>query len=146
MFLAAGLLVADAPGSDRSDELGKFQGTWKTASMEIDGRRMPDEALEQRKVIIINDRYVVIDGNRTIQRGTFRIDPSRTPKQIDTVPADGPNAGRTDRGIYEFREDGTLRMCHAPPGAERPTEFSAEAGSGRWMVLDRREAPAAREP
>ena|SRR5438093_5258911 len=107
--------------------------------MVIDGRQVPDEELEFRRVIIIDDKYVVVDGNRTIQRGSFRLVPGKSPKQIDTIPADGPNKGQVDRGIYQW-EGGSLRLCYAPPTRGRPSEFSAEPGSGRWLVLDQRVA------
>jgi uncharacterized protein (TIGR03067 family) len=145
-ILAAGLILAtspviaaDGPQDDPARELEKFQGTWKTVSMVIDGRQVPGAEIEFRQVVITGDKYVVIDGNRTIQRGTFRLDPTARPRRIDTTPADGPNQGKVDRGIYEL-DGGTLRLCHAPPDRDRPTEFSAGEGTGRWLVLDQRVA------
>jgi uncharacterized protein (TIGR03067 family) len=109
--------------------------------MVIDGRTLPEVALAQRRVIIIDDKYAVVDENRTLRRGTFRIDPIATPKRIETQPADGPNAGQVNPGIYEFVGD-LLRICHAPPGWPRPTAFTSPPGSGHWLVTDRKEAPA----
>jgi uncharacterized protein (TIGR03067 family) len=137
---------AGAPGlvpaqdDDPVEELERLQGTWRVESMTIDGTKIPGDELTGRRVIVIDDRYVVIDGTRTIQRGRFRIDPSKTPKRIDTIPADGANAGKVDKGIYEINGD-TLRLCYAPPGQDRPTEFNAEEGSGRWVSVDRRVGP-----
>src|SRR5207249_4981193 len=81
LVLAVGGLGA-ADEDEQAQELAKFQGTWKTAAMVIDGRQVPDEELEFRRVIIIDDKYAVVDGNRTIQRGSFRLDPTKDPKQI----------------------------------------------------------------
>lgn len=145
-ILAVGLVLAlspaAAPGGPEEDaarELEQFQGTWKTVSMVIDGRDVPREEIEFRQVIIKGNSYHVVDGNRTIQRGTFRLDPAARPKRIDTMPADGPNQGEVDRGIYEL-DGGTLQLCHSPPDKDRPTEFSAKEGTGRWLVLDQRVA------
>jgi uncharacterized protein (TIGR03067 family) len=136
-----GPIPADAPGSDPVQDLERLQGTWGTAAMVIDGRTMPEAALRQRRVIIIDDKYVVVDENRTLRRGTFRIDTTTSPRRIDTQPADGPNAGQVNQGIYEFVGD-LLRICHAPPGQPRPTDFTSMLGSGRWLVTDRKEVPA----
>jgi uncharacterized protein (TIGR03067 family) len=130
-----------APVIDSVPDLERLQGTWATVSMIIDGRTMPELALSQRRVIIIDDKYVVVDENRTLRRGTFRIDPTTTHKQIDMQPADGPNAGQVNPGVYEFAGD-LLRICYAPPGRQRPTDFTSALGSGQWLVTDRKEVPA----
>lgn len=133
------VVTADGPEDDPAREIEKLQGTWKTVLMVIDGREVPREEIEFRQVVITGNQYVVSDGNTTIQRGSFRLDPSVRPRRIDTTPADGPNQGKVDRGIYEL-DGGTLRLCHAPPDRDRPAEFSAPKGTGRWLVLDQRVA------
>ncbi len=135
----AAVAASPPPAADDAskNDLKRFQGTWRTVSLTIDGRKIPDDEIQDRRVIIIDDRYVVVDGNKTIQRGSFRLDASKTPKQINTFPADGPNKGKVDLGIYELDGD-ILRLCYAPPGRTRPTEFSAEQGSGRWLTTDAR--------
>jgi uncharacterized protein (TIGR03067 family) len=109
--------------------------------MVFDGRRIPAAALKHRRIIIINDKYVVVDGDRTLRRGSFRIDPTTTPKQIDALPADGPNVGKIDQGVYELSAD-ILQVCWAPPGRPRPSNFAAEADSKQWMAIDQKETPA----
>jgi uncharacterized protein (TIGR03067 family) len=138
-------MAADAPKVDSSKELKKFQGTWRTVSMVIDGRVVPNRDIQGRRVIITGKEYVIVDGEETIQRGVFKIDPAQSPKQIDTIPADGSNAGKADRGIYEF-DGGKLRLCYAPPGKDRPTDFSADDGSSRWLAVDEREKPEGEKP
>jgi uncharacterized protein (TIGR03067 family) len=136
----AGAAAAGDPG-DPSANLEWIQGTWATVAMIVDGRMLPEAALRQRRVIIIDDRYAVVDGSRTLRRGSFRIDPTASPKRIDTFPADGPNAGQVTPGIYVLTGD-LLRLCYAPSGQPRPDDFAAALGSGRWLVTDRREPPA----
>jgi uncharacterized protein (TIGR03067 family) len=134
-------IPAGGPVNDPDPDLERLQGTWATAAMIIDGWTIPEVALTQRRVIIIDDKYVVVDENRTLRRGTFRIDAAATPKRIDTRPADGPNAGQVNPGIYEFVGD-LLRLCYAPPGRPRPVDFTSSLGSGQWLVTDRKEVPA----
>lgn len=127
----------DGPDRDRE----RLQGTWKTIEMIIEDRRLPIAAFQGRRIIIIEDKYVVVEENRTIRRGAFRIDPSATPKQIDTLPADGPNVGTTSLGIYVLTDD-LLRICFAPAGQPRPTDFAPKPGSGQRLVTDQKEASA----
>jgi uncharacterized protein (TIGR03067 family) len=105
--------------------------------MVIDGRRIPAGVFEHRRVIIIGDKYVVVEGVRTLRRGTLRIDQTTVPKQIDALPAEGPNFGKVDQGIYELATD-ILHVCWAPPGRPRPTNFTPEPGSKQWMATDQK--------
>lgn len=106
--------------------------------MVIDGRTIPAASLQHRRIIIIDDKYIVVDADRTLRRGTIKIDATRTPKHIDAIPAEGHHAGKTDRGIYELGTD-LLQICWAPPGQPRPTDFACEPGSKKWMATDQRE-------
>jgi uncharacterized protein (TIGR03067 family) len=67
-----------------------------------------------------------------------KLDTSRKPRTIDTEQIVGEHRGKILQGIYELNGD-TLRVCLAPPGKERPTEFSARAGSGNSLAVYRRE-------
>jgi uncharacterized protein (TIGR03067 family) len=130
-----------APDDDPDRDRERLQGTWKTIEMVIEDRRIPIAAFEGRRIIIIEDKYVVVQKDRTLRRGALRIDPSATPKQIDTLPADGPNAGTASKGIYKLADD-LLRICFAPAGQTRPTDFTPKPGSGQRLVTDQKEAPA----
>src|SRR5262249_12371962 len=68
--------------------------------------------------------------------GTFQIHPDETPKGIDATP----DKGETWHGIYAV--DGDLyKVCFAPPGGGRPTQFVSEPGSGRLHSVWRRGKP-----
>src|SRR5262249_2720046 len=122
----AGLLPAADDGAKA--ELAKLKGTWQAGSGEAGGRKADSMELEKTFLVIEGDRYTVQvpDGAR---KGTFKVDPGKTPKQIDVVAADGPNKGKTVRGIYELK-GATLRYCLAQPEKDRPAEFTGKAGSG----------------
>jgi uncharacterized protein (TIGR03067 family) len=69
-----------------------------------------------RKLFFEGDRFSIDDGSGD---GTFTIDESTDPKQIDF--GDGSSA---IKGIYEI--DGELlRISTAAPGTDRPTQFEA---------------------
>jgi uncharacterized protein (TIGR03067 family) len=133
--------TSDATQRGSAHDLELIQGSWRSIAMVVDGRKIPASAIEHRRIIIIDDKYVVVDGNRTLRRGTLRIDATKTPKHIDALPADGPNVGKIDQGIYELATD-LLHLCWAPPGAPRPMDFKCEPGSKQWMATDQKETAA----
>jgi uncharacterized protein (TIGR03067 family) len=136
MILTAGLLVAaDTP----EIELRKFQGDWSLVMAVRDGREIPDDVVSRSTLVIKGDKFTFPDATTvgTGPSGTFKIDPTRSPKAIDVTPASGPDAGRTWLGIYEI--DGDLyNVCLVPPGEARPVQFVSVPGSGAAHSVWRR--------
>jgi peroxiredoxin Q/BCP len=62
---------------------------------------------------------------RTIN-GTYQLDPSKNPKEIDIAWRDGDKE-RTFKGIYAIEED-RLKICLAATGNERPRGFQSAKG------------------
>jgi len=148
LILVVGVLLAychraitDDAGKDEAikKERSKYEGTWRVDSLEVDGNKASDD--DARKITVINridgTWVICIDGSETY-RGTSEIDPTKKPKTIDFTPTEGDAAGMKHLGIYEIEEN-TRRLCFAKPGQERPTEFSAPAGSGHLLVTFKRE-------
>ena len=73
-------------------------------------------------------------------RGTVKLDPSKSPKAMDIRGAEGPNKGKTILAIYELDGD-TLRVCYDHSGKARPSAFKAEAKSPRSLITYRRAKP-----
>jgi uncharacterized protein (TIGR03067 family) len=108
--------------------------------MDRNGQQVIEEGIKDSKVTIEGNRYTVERGDKTLERGNFRLDPSRSPKAVDTTPSEGPDKGKTVRGIYELEGD-TLRTCVAPPGEERPSEFAAEVETNFMLFVYKRAKP-----
>lgn len=72
-------------------------------------------------------------------RLSFKVDPSKSPRQIDLTLLDGPHKGTTLRGMYEFKGGGWW-ICFAEPGSsvDRPSKVEYGTGEGRTMVILRR--------
>ena len=119
-------------------DLATLAGTWRAVSIEADGTLSQPEDVAKITVVNAGDGgwTVFIDG-KLVAKGTNELQPWSVPKGIDfvvTEDADGPvTENRSHRGIYEL-EQNTRRLCFAPPGAERPTSFSAAKGSGHVLV------------
>jgi uncharacterized protein (TIGR03067 family) len=68
--------------------------------------------------------------------GIQKLNPTKTPKEIDATDSDGPNKGKTILGIYTLQK-GVFTVYFAPTGSARPTEFAATTGPGEirhvWM-------------
>ena len=134
LFLAAGNAAADTPKG-----LAGLQGTWRRVSAEVNGKKTPAEELRNATLTVTGDRYT-LKGEGPVREGVFKVDPAKTPKQLDIVSASGPNKGKTLRAIYKLEGD-TFTYCVALPGNPRPTQFSGEAGSGQALYVNQREKP-----
>jgi uncharacterized protein (TIGR03067 family) len=142
--LFAAVLSQSAAGDAKEEAVAKdlqaFKGTWRMNSKEVDGKKFSEE--EIKDVIATTDgsgRCSVRRGDKVIGEGTAKFDPTTKPKTIDVTFTAGEHKGKTALGIYEFEGD-TFRVCITRPGGDgRPTEFSARAGSGRTLVVYKRE-------
>ena len=114
---------------DIEEELKKFQGTWRQVGYERDGLKEPadEQGWEPITTFAGNEFLVTLaDGSIPI-KGTYRIDPNRTPKTVDWTDTIGEDAGKTLLAIYSFNGD-RLVFCAAYPGLPRPTEFRTRPG------------------
>jgi uncharacterized protein (TIGR03067 family) len=135
----AALFPAAAGGGDAArKELERFQGTWTFISAESDGKPLP-KAKEPQTVTFEGDKFAVKVGDKVVQAGTQKLDPTRKPKTVDATVTEGEDKGTTMLGIYELEGD-TLKVCFDPKGKKRPTELKTAPDSGHFMgVLKRAE-------
>jgi uncharacterized protein (TIGR03067 family) len=137
-LLSAGLLLAAGGGKDDGKrDLARIQGTWRRVSAEVDGMKVPEAELRRTTLNINGNKYTLEIGQMT-RKGTLKLDPTKTPPQIDILSAAGPNKGKTIPGIYKLAGD-TFTYCLAQPGKARPTAFSGKAGSGQGLYVNQRQ-------
>jgi uncharacterized protein (TIGR03067 family) len=140
-FLALGLLVgSDSPKEEVKKIQEKLQGTWKPVSVEQRGESKEDD--EDHRLIFDGNKFRIKRGDDTMIQGTFKLDPSKKPKEIDmkiTEDENGEHKGKTAIGIFALDGD-TLKWCIAEPGTtERPKEFSAPADTKFMFITLKRE-------
>ena len=90
ILTTAAILVADGPGEgdvSRSD-LDKLRGTWLTVSLVNDGKTLVDEKAPPKggpitKLVYDGNTWIIKVGDRTVATGVFKIDATKTPKQLD---------------------------------------------------------------
>lgn len=91
------------------------------------------------KLVMKGDAYTVsADGKE--DKGTVKLDATKTPKHLDIVGVEGENKGKTFLAIYEFVDKDTLKACYALSG-DRPTEFKTVADDGRVVLTFKRQKP-----
>ena len=125
------LNAADVP----ADDLTKMEGTWIAVSWEFEGKSYPagGHRLEAK-----GDRFIWDDGNHKVSTSITHIGPAKEPKEIDLTVVEGAQE-QTLLGIYKVDGD-TFTVCTSSRG-ERPTEFSAEPGSGYLLRVPKRNKP-----
>jgi uncharacterized protein (TIGR03067 family) len=129
-------LAASARTQDGDKKADQFEGTWSIVSLELNGKKLPEDEIKGGQVTVQGNGYTTKFGGRTF-KGTFKTDPTKKPKALDVTPADGPNAGKVALAIYELDGD-TLKVCSALPGKDRPTEFASKEGSQHEVIVYRR--------
>ena len=140
MLAFAALSFSQAQAADNSaskTNLAQLQGTWSMVSGIADGQALPDVMVGQARRVCTNDEITVTIGEQMIMKAKITLDATKKPKTIDFQMTDGVNKGKRQLGIYELDGD-TLKFCFAGPGAERPTDFTAKADSGRTLSVWKR--------
>jgi uncharacterized protein (TIGR03067 family) len=95
-----------------------------------------------KRLSVKGDRFVIrrvgLAGRYGVYDGLFRLDPSADPKTFDWS-GKGPEGAIELRGIYELDGD-TFRLCYVTaPGKPRPTELRSPEGSGRILIIFKRD-------
>lgn len=142
LVLLAGIAACvGCAGSDRAAreaaerDYRRLSGTWQLTRAIVDGNPVPEA--QAKATVLITDgntfRFPQASGVGTHPAGSFTINPSTLPAQVDSVASGGANAGQMTLGIFEIIDDTHKRACWSPPGRPRPTGFDAPAGSGRIL-------------
>src|SRR5262249_48901774 len=85
-------------------EQAKLDGTWSYVSfVSPNGDQMPPAELKRMSITYSGDRWTVKEGDRIVVAGTQKLDPSKTPHQIDSLITEGGGKGTTMLGVYEFQ-------------------------------------------
>jgi uncharacterized protein (TIGR03067 family) len=134
---ACGLVVAmvaanGAGGGDAKSDQAKLQGKWVR---EKDGQKFELKFDKNAFTLTLHAKGEVI-------KGTFKINPLKTPKEMDLTITESDNPKDKDRpmlAIYAMDID-TLKWCAAEPGRKRPAAFLEKEGedSGNFYMVFKR--------
>ncbi|HEY7330569.1 MAG TPA: TIGR03067 domain-containing protein [Gemmataceae bacterium] len=122
-FAAAAGAACSVNAADTDEEM--LQGEWILSSIEIQGKTLPAPLGKGGSIIFAKDgKLVMKDPGKTDRNGTYKIDASKNPKQIDLTVS---REGEAVHGIYEL--DGEkLKMAFSSDGPKghRPSDFKGE--------------------
>ena len=136
MIAALGLLLAACnrqapeaplPPSPKTD-LERLQGTWYLDSAMKDGNVLPKDKARETSIVFKGNTFSFpgLADYATSKAGTIKLDETKTPKQMDAISTEN----EVMLGIYELDASG-YRVCFAPAGKPRPTEFTSTPENGQ---------------
>jgi len=115
------------------EQLRALEGVWSFARLEIDGGRMPVDAIQSSRLLIDGDRFRTETPEANYE-GVFNINVEAQPHEIDIEFVEGPEAGNWNYGIFRVEED-RLEICLDLNGKPRPAEFRTSPGGGHAYEL-----------
>src|SRR5262245_45301934 len=114
LVLAFGLLIAaDVPKGDATKkELDKLKGTWVLVSAERDGKPLSPDNVKKTRITFKGATFVFPDasGIGTSPQGIIKVDPSQSPKWMDSKATNDTAKGAISLGIYEIAGD-DYKVC-----------------------------------
>ena len=106
------LAVASVSLSAQASVPKELQGTW--ALTQITGKVIPTGLYVS--LVITGDQYYAAQNGKVDERGTIKVDATKTPWLIDFAIAEGTHAGKIQVGLTQVSGD-TLTMALGEPGS-----------------------------
>ena len=127
-------VVSMVPAVGQTDDAKLIQGTWVVDPGVY--KDVKDEAVIKEmkavRVIFAGDSFTMKHPPGNEEKGRFRLDAAKKPKQIDFTTPDGKA-----EGIYELGKD-SLKLCWTKESKTRarPTKFArAEKGNDPFLLV-----------
>ncbi|MGE0378525.1 MAG: TIGR03067 domain-containing protein [Planctomycetaceae bacterium] len=127
----------DILADDKESDQARMEGAWEVVELVQDGTPVPKEVFATWRVKFAGNRLTIVEsqGSHAV---VFKLDPSSRPKGMDSTPLDGPQKGKTLRGIYDVQGDSVKVCLPREEGAKRPTEFVSGKGSDLGLLMLKR--------
>jgi len=116
----------------RHKEQKALEGTWVAESLVVDGDEFPKEYVSKVLVALSGSKFTMTWPEANYE-GQWTIDVTRT-GEIDFLYS----MGIKQEGIYEI-DGNTMKLCMRITQFTRPTDFTAEKGSGRILLVMKRQ-------
>lgn len=133
--LAVILVAWPARGDDPKADDKAAQGTWDLTEAELGGSKL----MLKDVVLTLDDGKYTLKAE-SLDKGTYKLNAAKKPKEVDITGTEGPNKGKTILGIYELDKD-TMKVCYDLGGKARPTAFKTAAGTQQFLATYKRKKP-----
>jgi uncharacterized protein (TIGR03067 family) len=127
------IAVAAQAGDDEAQkkERAALHGVWKIISLENNKGKDPN--IEGATLEFDKDgKNLTFSKDGQTKKGTFTVNPTGKPKEIDIKPND---ENKTFEGIYRIEKD-KMTLCLAPDSGDgRPNEFALKEGKNYLIII-----------
>jgi uncharacterized protein (TIGR03067 family) len=130
-------LLGGKPDDAAEKDLKALVGKWKVDKAELGGKDAMAFAKDVKLEMLAGGKYQ-LDLLGQKDEGTFSVNPSKKPAEMDIKGNDGPNKGKTIKTIYKIDDD-TVTICYGLGGGDRPTKFETKEGTMQFLVVYKRE-------
>ena len=134
--VAAAVAGADGP----AEEAKKLHGEWQAVEVQVKGKTAAkgDAELKDIRLIIDGDGITLPSpvGDGKDRKKTFKLNPAKSPKEIDITSLDGQEKDQTAACIYKLEKD-RLTICipyFTQDPTVRPKEFKSGAEDGMMLI------------
>lgn len=122
-LLSTAQLAAPTTSDLAAREMARLQGSWRPVRLERKGEFVNDDFRPAARVVVHKDMMFFQVNDETLVRLRYRIEPGRTPKEINFTCTEGAARGEVLRGIYSL-DDRRLLLCWPlEPASPRPALF-----------------------
>jgi uncharacterized protein (TIGR03067 family) len=125
-----------------------LQGEWQVVEAEKNGKTSRGDDVKDMRMIFKGDELIVRSARdkRRERKSKFKVDPSKSPKQIDITSFDMKGKKvKTMACIYRV-EEGKLKLCMpytTKDPSKRPTKFKTRDKDGLMLLVLKRVAKEA---
>ena len=138
-ILAAAALTAPAAAADNAEELKLLAGTWKPKEASLGGNKIDMVLLDTVTLAYEAEKYTLTIGDK-VEKGTYSLDPAKSPKAMDIFPTEGDNNGKTFLAVYSIEGD-KLSICYSLTPTVRPDDFEPDSNTLLLVKWERVKAP-----
>ena len=128
-FVLAALAVASA---QPADDFKGAAGKWTVTKAALGGKDVT-KSFKGIELVLTPDGAYTLSLSGETDKGTVKVDAARTPKEMDIIGKEGPNAGKTFKTIYKLDGD-TMTVCYELGDGPRPKTFESKAGSKVFLA------------
>jgi len=120
------ILAGGCSDGSSSKEVAEFEGEWDFVAVEQNGNVWAPDELKGQRWSITGDEITATVPGEPNNKMKFKLNASKSPKEMDIMPMYGALKGRVCPAIYTL-ESGRLRVCSSDPGdakSPRPKAFT----------------------